>query len=82
MQEALPDLKVHCQETVALHAMISPLWLTVAERFEDTAAFEEILIVSSAEDIQHMKHFADYTYVQGGSSRQESLSQCTQNGKE
>ena len=50
-----------------------PLWLTVAERFEHTAVFEDILIVSSTNDIQHMKHFADYTYVQGGSSRQESL---------
>ena len=51
-----------------------PLWLTVAEHFENTALFENILIVSAKEDLQHMKHFADYTYVQGGSSRQESLS--------
>ena len=50
-----------------------PLWLTVAERFEHATVFEDIIIVSSSNDIQHMKHFADYTYVQGGSSRQESL---------
>ena len=56
-----------------LYSGESPLWLDVAERFENTADFEDILIVSSTEDIEHMKHFAAYTYVQGGSSRQESL---------
>jgi len=55
-----------------------PLWLDVAERFEESADFEKIIIVSSAEDIQHMKHFASYNYVQGGNSRQESLSNALQ----
>lgn len=50
-----------------------PLWLQVAERFEKTALFCDIIIVSSAEDLAHMQHFADYKYVQGGNSRQESL---------
>lgn len=55
-----------------------PLWLDVAERFEQSAAFDTIIIVSSAEDIQHMKHFAAYDYVLGGNSRQESLSNALQ----
>jgi 2-C-methyl-D-erythritol 4-phosphate cytidylyltransferase/2-C-methyl-D-erythritol 2,4-cyclodiphosphate synthase len=51
-----------------------PLWLQVAEHFESAATFKEVIIVSSAEDIQHMKDFAAYKYVQGGNSRQASLS--------
>jgi len=50
-----------------------PLWLHVAERFEAMQAFFEIIVVSSKEDIGLMRHFADYTFVQGGESRQESL---------
>ena len=50
-----------------------PLWLQVAERFESAADFAQIIIVSSAEDIGLMKHFANYTYVEGGDSRQASL---------
>ena len=43
-----------------------PLWLQVAERFSNTAKFEKIIIVSSSEELQHMKNFASYTYVIGG----------------
>ena len=51
-----------------------PLWLQVAQRFEATGCFEKIIVVSSAEEIHHMKHFADYTFATGGASRQASLS--------
>ena len=51
-----------------------PLWLHVAEHFEKSADFDEILIVSSAEELTAMQNFASYTYVQGGNSRQASLS--------
>ena len=50
-----------------------PLWLHVGEHFENTYNFEKIIIVSSTEEINYMKHFADYTYVVGGNSRQASL---------
>jgi len=50
-----------------------PLWLQVAECFSKAAVFEKIIVVSSEEELQHMKHFATYTYVPGGNSRQESL---------
>ena len=51
-----------------------PLWLHVAENFDKAADFEDIIIVSSEDDIHLMKNFASYKYVLGGSSRQESLS--------
>ena len=50
-----------------------PLWLQVAEHFEATASFSEIIIVSSHEDIRHMEDFKSYKYVLGGNSRQASL---------
>jgi len=51
----------------------TPLWLYVAERFESISSFDDIIIVSTQEEITAMKHFAEYTYVQGGNSRQASL---------
>lgn len=50
-----------------------PLWLHVAEHFERSANFEKIIIVSTRDEIGFMKHFASYTYVEGGASRQASL---------
>jgi len=56
----------------------TPLWLHVAEHFEKSADFAEIIIVSSAAEINTMQHFASYTYVEGGSSRQASLNNALQ----
>ena len=50
-----------------------PLWLHVAEHFEKSASFKEIIIVSSSDEIDLMRNFATYTYVTGGETRQESL---------
>ncbi len=50
-----------------------PLWLHVAEHFKTISDFIQIIIVSSAEDIMLMKSFADYTYIEGGDTRQASL---------
>ena len=55
-----------------------PLWLHVSEHFEKSADFEKIIIVSSLEEIVYMKHFADYTYVVGGNTRQASLNNALQ----
>lgn len=52
----------------------TPLWLHVAEQFEKSADFDEIIIVSSEVEINYMKNFASYTYIAGGDSRQASLS--------
>lgn len=56
-----------------LYTNETPLWLFVAEHFEKSASFEDIILVSSKEEIQVMEHFASYTYVLGGDSRQASL---------
>ena len=50
-----------------------PLWLHVAQHFEMCGGFSEIIIVSSAQEIAYMRHFATYRYVEGGESRQASL---------
>lgn len=50
-----------------------PLWLHVAEHFEKSASFDKIIIASTPDEIHLMKHFASYTYVEGGENRQASL---------
>ena len=55
-----------------------PLWLHVAEHFEKSADFDEVIIVSTKEEISLMKHFASYTYIKGGDSRQTSLANALQ----
>ena len=61
-----------------LYAGEIPLWLHVAEHFNTIADFVQIIIVSSDEDIILMQSFADYIYVEGGSSRQDSLNNALQ----
>ena len=55
-----------------------PLWLHVAEHFEKSAGFDQIIIVSTQDEIDLMKNFASYTYVEGGDSRQASLTNALQ----
>jgi len=50
-----------------------PLWQFVAQKLEKTQLFCKIIITSSADDIAFMQNYADYTFVKGGASRQESL---------
>ncbi len=56
----------------------TPLWLHVAEHFEKSAHFDQIIIVSTQDEIRLMKNFASYTYIEGGESRQASLSNALQ----
>ncbi|RLA73572.1 MAG: bifunctional 2-C-methyl-D-erythritol 4-phosphate cytidylyltransferase/2-C-methyl-D-erythritol 2,4-cyclodiphosphate synthase, partial [Epsilonproteobacteria bacterium] len=56
-----------------------PIWLQVAEHFSQCVDFENIVIVSSKEDIEHMKNFASYNFVIGGNSRQQSLKNALKN---
>ncbi len=51
-----------------------PLWLHVAEHFEKSHTFQEIIIVSTSNEIEVMRNFATYTFIEGGDSRQASLS--------
>lgn len=55
-----------------------PLWLHVAEHFEQSAVFDQVIIVSTHDEIRLMKNFASYTYIVGGESRQESLGNALQ----
>ncbi len=50
-----------------------PLWQFVADNFSQTQRFSQILIVSSAQDIAFMKNYANYEFVEGGATRQQSL---------
>lgn len=51
-----------------------PLWKFVADRLEKTDFFSEIIITSAKDDYLFMQNYSDYTIVEGGSTRQESLS--------
>lgn len=50
-----------------------PLWQFVADKYKKTQHFKKIIITSSKEDIEFMKNYADYTFVEGGVTRQNSL---------
>ena len=50
-----------------------PLWHFVADKCEETGYFAKIIITSSLDDILFMKNYADYTFVKGGQTRQQSL---------
>jgi len=50
-----------------------PLWQEVADKCEETKHFNKVIITSSSDDIEFMRNYADYTFVEGGNTRQESL---------
>ena len=50
-----------------------PLWLKVANDFQNLYTFSSTIIVSSKDDIKSMSNFAEFTFIEGGSTRQASL---------
>jgi len=52
---------------------VQPLWLKVANDFQTINNFQDTIIVSSKDDIHTMSNFAEFTFVEGGNSRQQSL---------
>ena len=50
-----------------------PLWQFVAQNLQKSQKFSQIIIVSSASEIEFMRNYADYTFVEGGNTRQQSL---------
>ncbi len=58
-----------------------PLWLKVANDFQTIGKFSKTIIVSSKDDIKSMSNFADYLFVEGGKSRQESLKNALEHVK-
>ena len=55
-----------------------PLWLKVANDFQELYAFQSTIIVSSKDDITTMSNFAEYDFVVGGDTRQQSLKNALQ----
>jgi len=51
----------------------TPLWQFVAENFKNNENFAQIIIVSSKDDIMFMENYAEYTFIEGGETRQQSL---------
>ncbi len=51
----------------------TPLWLFVAQNFQDNFSFSNIIIVANIDEIAYMRQFADFTYVTGGNTRQNSV---------
>jgi len=58
-----------------------PLWLTVADNFQNSFNFAEIIIVGGSNEADYMKQFSHYTIVTGGNSRQASLTRALQEVK-
>ena len=50
-----------------------PLWYFVAKKLCNTNNFTKIIITSSPDDIEFMKTYGKFTYIEGGDTRQQSL---------
>ena len=50
-----------------------PLWQFVANKLQNSKLFKKIIITSSKDDIDFMKNYADFTFIAGGNTRQQSL---------
>ncbi|MCK5853918.1 MAG: bifunctional 2-C-methyl-D-erythritol 4-phosphate cytidylyltransferase/2-C-methyl-D-erythritol 2,4-cyclodiphosphate synthase [Sulfurovaceae bacterium] len=50
-----------------------PLWLKVTNDFQTIHEFEKTIIVSSKDDITSMSNFGEFTFIEGGVTRQASL---------
>ena len=50
-----------------------PLWQFVARKCVETKLFDKIVITSSKEDIEAMKNYDSFSFVEGSTTRQRSL---------
>jgi 2-C-methyl-D-erythritol 4-phosphate cytidylyltransferase/2-C-methyl-D-erythritol 2,4-cyclodiphosphate synthase len=50
-----------------------PLWQFVARKCVETKLFHKIIITSSSDDIEFMKSYDSFTFVEGSTTRQKSL---------
>jgi len=50
-----------------------PLWCFVADKLHESGKFSHIIIAAAHDEIEFMKNYANYSFVQGGKTRQESL---------
>jgi len=56
-----------------------PLWQFVADQFDSTALFSNIIITAHKEEVPFMEGFCDHTIVEGGETRQQSLKNALEN---
>lgn len=50
-----------------------PLWQYVANKLQKSLLFSKIIITASKDDIEFMKNYAEFTFIEGGTTRQQSL---------
>ncbi|MEA2092115.1 MAG: 2-C-methyl-D-erythritol 2,4-cyclodiphosphate synthase, partial [Campylobacterota bacterium] len=50
-----------------------PLWQFVARKCVETKLFDKIIITSSKDDLEFMKNYDSFTFVEGSTTRQNSL---------
>jgi len=58
-----------------------PLWHFVAQKLENTQKFSDVIIVAASDEIAFMKNYANYTFVEGGNTRQASLTNAMKSVK-
>ncbi|MBS9782416.1 MAG: bifunctional 2-C-methyl-D-erythritol 4-phosphate cytidylyltransferase/2-C-methyl-D-erythritol 2,4-cyclodiphosphate synthase [Arcobacter sp.] len=59
-----------------------PLWLYVAKKLSKNKNFKEIIITSHKNELKYMKNFnSNFTFAEGGQTRQESLQKSLQKVK-
>ena len=56
-----------------LYVEDKPLWLFVANSLRELYNFAHIVIVGNPNELKLMRQFEEFTFVEGGNSRQESL---------
>ena len=70
---------LHCKKQW-LRLKDEPLWLNVTNRLSNYADFSKIIVVAHKNELQYMSNFSDdFTFVAGGSTRQESMKNALQN---
>ena len=57
-----------------------PLWLNVTKKLLSYHDFDKVIITSSADELSYMNNFSsEITFIQGGTTRQESIKNALQN---
>ena len=50
-----------------------PLWSFVTNRLASLHKFTDVIVVGATDELRFMKNYCDYTFVEGGNTRQHSL---------
>ena len=59
-----------------------PLWSYVTKKLQDYTSFDQVIVTSHPNELNYMKNFSDtITFVSGGNTRQESMTNALQEVK-